>query len=258
MWLTEQYRAFLAALQFLSILSLPGARQLFDEDVIGTRIIVGGAYFPLIGLLLALLPTGFALFLMPLLPPLVSAILLLILQQMLTGGLHFDGLTDSFDGLLGGKNKAQRLDIMQDSRVGSFGVLGGVCVLLLKFACFASLANHQLLLAFLLITPTARWCMLFALYLFPSARETGLGYHYHRATTREQLIVAGIISLALAVVTGRIIGIIVWMVLSLLTLVIGGWIMSLIDGLTGDNYGAIAELTETLGLLLLVCLRAWF
>ncbi len=258
MWFSEQYKEFLAALQFLSIFSLPGARQLFDEGIMEERLIVGAAYFPVIGILLATALGLLTLITTPYLPALVIAALLLTAHIILTGGLHLDGLMDSYDGLFGGKTIEERLEIMRDSRVGSFGVLGAACILLLKFACLTSLSERQLWLAFLIIMPTARWCMVLALYLFPNARETGLGSAFRQAVTREHMLIAGVLSLAVAILVGRIPGLIVWFVVSLAALGMGKWITRLLGGLTGDSYGAIAETMEALAFLLLVFMRSSF
>ena len=66
--------------------------------------------------------------------PGVTAVLVLALGAMLTGGLHEDGLSDTADGLYGGWTKARRLEIMKDSRVGSYGVLALVLVTLARWA----------------------------------------------------------------------------------------------------------------------------
>lgn len=258
MWLTEQYKEFLAALQFLSIISLPGARQIFDEGVLEARLIIGAAYFPVVGILLATALGLLTLIATPFLPIMVVAALLLIAHIILTGGLHLDGLMDSCDGLFGGKTIEERLEIMRDSRVGSFGVLGAACILLLKFACLASLSERQLWLAFLIVIPTARWCMVMALYFFPNARETGLGSAFRQAVTREHMLIAGTLSLAVTILVGRIPGLIVWLVMSLAAFGMGKWITQLLGGLTGDSYGAIAETMEAMAFLLLVLMKPWF
>ena len=59
------------------------------------------------------------------------------MQAMLTGGLHEDGLSDTFDGLMGGRDAARRLKIMRDSRIGSFGALALVLVVLMRWSALA-------------------------------------------------------------------------------------------------------------------------
>jgi adenosylcobinamide-GDP ribazoletransferase len=252
----SQYMALVAAVRFLSVLPLPGRTQHFEKDEAPPRLVVGGAYFPLVGLLLAGLLWPLVLLLTPLVPQLALAALLVVGLVMLTGGLHLDGLMDSCDGLFGGSTRERKLEIMRDSRVGSFGVLGGACVLLLKFAFFASLRERSLPFALLVTLPSARWAMVLALRTFPSARPAGLGAAFHQAITTEGVVLAGIVALAIVLVVGQLIGLIVWVTVTVTTLVLGFWITRSIGGLTGDSYGAIAEVVEVVALLVLVLVRA--
>jgi adenosylcobinamide-GDP ribazoletransferase len=250
----DQYREFVAALRFLSTLMLPGTAHLFDKDEIGERVIIGSAYFPVIGLLFALLLWLLILILSPVASPLVLAALVLIVEVILTGGLHLDGLMDSCDGLFGGKTRERKLEIMRDSRVGSFGVLGGVGLLILKFACFASLSVHALPFVLLMVLPTARWCMVLALHVFPSARTTGLGPLFRQAVTVQHLLIAGSIALLIAIIGGRLMGIGLWIIAAGITFALGTWITRQLGGLTGDSYGAIEEVVEVTTLVAAVFL----
>ena len=252
----SQYMELVAEVRFLSVLPVPGRTQLFENDEATPRLVVGCAYFPLVGLLLACLLWLLVLLLAPLVPQLALAALLVVGLVILTGGLHLDGLMDTCDGLFGGSTRERKLEIMRDSRVGSFGVLGGACILLLKFALFASVSVHALPLALLVVLPSARWAMVLALCVFPSARPTGLGAAFHQAVTTERLVLAGIVALAIVLVAGQLLGLIVWVTVTVTTLVLGLWITRSIGGLTGDSYGAIAEVVEVVALLVLVIVRA--
>ena len=251
-----QYMELLAAVRFLSVLPMPGRAQLFEKDETTPRLVIGAAYFPLVGLLLACLLWLLVLILTPLVPQLALAALLVVGLVILTGGLHLDGLMDTCDGLLGGSTPERKLEIMRDSRVGSFGVLGGACILLLKFALLASVNIHALPLALLLALPSARWATVLALRVFPSARPTGLGAAFHQAITTEGVLLAGIIAVAIVLLAGQLIGLIVWVSVTTAALVLAFWITRSIGGLTGDSYGAIAEVAEVVALLVVVLLRA--
>jgi adenosylcobinamide-GDP ribazoletransferase len=161
---------------------------------------------------------------------------------------------DSCDGLFGGTSRERKLEIMRDSRVGSFGVLAGVCVLLLKFVCFASLKERFLPFALLVTLPSSRWAMVLALRVFPSARPTGLGTVFRQTATTGRLVLAGIIALAIVLVAGQLVGLIVWALVTVATLGLGLWISRTLGGLTGDTYGAIEEVMEVVALLVLVLL----
>ncbi len=251
----NQYTEFAAATRFLSILPVPGSAQLFNKHESTPHIVVGCEYFPLVGLLIAVLLWAFTIVLAPFLPQLVLAALLVAALVILTGGLHLDGLMDTCDGLFGGSTRVRKLEIMQDSRVGSFGVLAGVCVLLLKFAIFSSLTLHALPTALLIALPSARWSMVIALRVFPGARATGLGAAFHQAVTTQRLIITGIISLLIVLVAGQLFGLIALLVATATSLLLGYWMTRSLGGLTGDTYGAIEEVTEAVVLLLLVLLR---
>src|SRR6266516_7828536 len=252
----SQYMELVAAVRFLSVLPMPGREQSLEKDETAPHLAVGSTYFPLVGRLLACLLWLLVLILAPLVPQLVLAALLVVMLVILTGGLHLDGLMDSCDGLFGGSTRERKLEIMRDSRVGSFGVLGATCLLLLKFALFASIRAHTLPLALLIALPSARWAMVLVLRVFPGARPTGLGAAFHQAVTTERMVLASIVALTIVLIAGQFIGLIVWITVTITTLILGSWITRSIGGLTGDSYGAIEEVAEVVALLVLVLVRA--
>jgi adenosylcobinamide-GDP ribazoletransferase len=250
-----QYKRLVAAAGFLSLLSLPGSKQLFADDGIEASPLIGGEYFPLVGVLLAVILLLLTLVLAPLVPKLVLAALLVVALVILTGGLHLDGLMDTCDGLFGGQTRERRLEIMRDSRVGSFGVLAGACALLLKFACFASFGVHALPVVLFVTLPAARWALVLALRLFPGARPNGLGEIFRQDSTSQRLALACALSLVAALLGAQLAGLIVWCVVTLTALALGVWITRKLGGLTGDTYGAIAEVAEIAGLLAFILLH---
>jgi adenosylcobinamide-GDP ribazoletransferase len=262
-WLYQQLRELVAGISFSTTVPIPGSSRLFRNNEVEPRPVIGTAYFPFIGLLIALV-----LCLIPLLfggnflfnaglPGIALAALVIVAEIALTGGLHLDGLMDSFDGLFGGRTRENKLEIMQDSRVGSFGILGAAAVLLLKLAFLSSLSIHQLPLALLVVLPTARAAMIVAVAAFPPARPSGLGATFHQTLTRPRLIAVIVTSLLIALIFGRLAGIIAWVISLLIAYLIGLWLMRSIQGQTGDTYGMTAEVCEVAALLVLVLLRMW-
>lgn len=251
----HEYKKLVAATGFLSLLPLPGSKRLLSEPEAETSPLIGAAYFPLVGLFLSALLWLLILVCAPHLPQLVLAALLVIALVILTGGLHLDGLMDSCDGLFGGFTRDRKLEIMRDSRVGSFGVLGGVCALLLKFACFAGLNAHTLPVIFLLILPSARWTMVLLLHLFPGARADGLGATFRQTVTPRTVALAGAFAIGIVLLSAQISGLFVWCTMTFVALLLGTWITKTLGGLTGDTYGAIAEIAEIVGLLMCIFLH---
>lgn len=254
----EQCREFVAAVQFLTIITIPGSARLFRTSTIAPQFISGSAYFPpvgfIIGVLLSIIPLIFG----SVLPPLVVGALLVAGWIVLTGGLHLDGLMDTCDGVLGRSDRNRKLEIMKDSRVGSFGVLGGVCALLLKFAIVSSLNTSMLLPALWIVPTVARWGMVMTVRAFPTARAGGIGNAFRQTVTVPRLIFAALFSLIVALAFGHFVGLLVWMGATLIALIIGAAVTQNLGGLTGDVYGAVAEVTEAVALLLFLLMHTWF
>lgn len=129
--------------------------------------------FPVVGIIIgALVGTVFSGATAIGLTPVISALLALGVGVMLTGGLHEDGLADLADGFGGGQTRARKLEIMRDSRIGSYGVLALIIVLGLKAL---AMAEAQGIWVFIAIGAGSRACMLAVLELVPPAREDGMG-----------------------------------------------------------------------------------
>jgi adenosylcobinamide-GDP ribazoletransferase len=257
-WWLQQYKEWVAAVRFLSTVPWPGSARLFSTAESDPRLIVGSGYFSLVGELLALLLSLLPFLLGGHVPSLVLAAILLVAQILLTGGLHLDGLMDSCDGLFSGRDVERKLEIMRDSRVGSFGVLGAGCVLLVKFACYASLSVHILPLVLLSVLPSARWAMLLVVYVFPNARSTGLGPAFRQTVTMPRLVCTGLLALIFALIWGHLAGLFIWISATVSALLMGVWIVRVLGGLTGDSYGGIEEATESIVLLLTFFVLPWF
>jgi len=252
--IVRQYKEFVAAVQFLSVLPVPGSARLFSTDHAEAELVIGSLYFPLVGLLIGLILCLLTVFIGPYIPTLVLSALLVVVNIWLTGGLHLDGLMDACDGLFGGRDREHKLEIMRDSRVGSFGVLGGVSILLLKFALLASMNLHQLPVVFLLALSASRWALVFAMYIFPSARPTGLGAAVRQVVTMRRLIIASVLAFLIALIFGHLAGLCVLGIAAFVVVVLGLWVTRSLGGLTGDIYGMMAEVVEVVCLLLLMFL----
>jgi adenosylcobinamide-GDP ribazoletransferase len=254
----EQCMEFVAAAQFLSVFPVPGSTRLFRTSTVDPRYIMGSGYFSLIGFLLGLITCIIPWLLGGFVPIYALSALIVVALVVLTGGLHLDGLMDTCDGVFGRADPDRKLEIMRDSRVGSFGVLGALCVLLLKFALFVSLGVSLLIPALLIVPAVARWTMILTARIFPSARIIGLGAAFRQTVTIPRLVLAALVSLLVALIFGHFVGLCIWLGASVVAVAIGAGIARLLGGLTGDVYGAIIEVTEVVALLLFVLVRFWF
>lgn len=204
------------------------------------------AWYPLVGLVIGALAWLAWKGAMLLFPPLVAGVITLVVWVALTGGLHLDGLTDCCDGLFASVAPERKLEIMKDPHVGAFGVIGLILVLLLKAAVLASLTPASSF-GILLAASLARWCILLA-GLFPLARASGMGADFMSSFRRSFIFWGAIIPLVIAVLLGA------RGVLSALAGVgaaalILWFAKSRIGGVTGDVFGMIVEVVETVVLL---------
>lgn len=106
------------------------------------------------------------------LPYQVAVLVAIVMRLLLTGALHEDGLADFLDGFGGGGNNRQRiLDIMKDSHIGTYGVIGLVLYLLLLFFCLSSMSSEMAALAILAADPYAKMLTAQLVSMMPYARR---------------------------------------------------------------------------------------
>ena len=235
---------FWAALQFLTIFPTP-LRHDADSKIYGQSL----AYFPLVGLLLGVILLGLHFGSKFLLPETVTNTLLVTTLVVLTGAHHLDGLIDTFDGIFAGMSREERLAIMSDTSVGTFGIACVILLLLLKYVCLF----HVSMVPALLLMPTlSRWVMVMAIFIFPYAKSAGMGIGFKQAATWQRITVASAIAIivAIAVLTWK--GLILIAALFIIIFGVAFYFRSRLGGLTGDIYGAINEIGEVTVLLLII------
>ena len=184
------------------------------------------------------------------LPPLVGAALAVTATLAVTGCLHEDGLADTFDGFGGGSGRERKLEIMRDSRIGTYGACALMMSLVLRVGALASLAGPgRVALALIAAHAGARALMPLFLRLVPPARPDGLAADAGRPTPGSVLTAAvlGFVLLLWSLGAGRAI------VALLLLLVVLGVMRRLclrqIGGQTGDAAGALEQINEIVVLL---------
>lgn len=237
---------FWIAWQLLTIIP-PPRHQEYGVDGLGKSIY----FFPMIGLFLGLVLFGLDYLLGLFLPPILINILLVIALIILTGALHLDGFIDTCDGLAPKSLTSDRLKIMSDSRAGSFGVAGGCCLIIAKFAALVALPQELRVTALLLMPVLSRWGMVYTTSIFPAAKKEGMGWDIKQGTTWKGLAVATAFSLIVALVLLWWWSVMLMAVLCVILLAFSKYLCSQFGGLTGDNYGAVNEFAEVVVLILI-------
>lgn len=184
----------------------------------------------------------------------IHAVAVLLSATLLTGGLHLDGLSDTFDGICSWRSPEEKVKIMKDSRVGVMGVLALIFVLSVKFTCLVSLGSYWWIGA-LLAPVWGRWSAFYCLHFFPRL-DSGIASQTSGGT-RNQFIFASIATLAFSGVA-FFFGGISMVKLCLLPVLLApaihlfiGKINRSLGGINGDICGAVSELTEAALLLIL-------
>ena len=247
--LRRELEYFFGAIRFFTRLPVPGWVGHSSEALNRSA-----RYFPAVGLLVGGIGALVFLGAMQLWPQPVAVLLSLAATTYATGAFHEDGLSDSVDGLGGGWDKLRILEIMKDSRVGSYGVVAMVLALLGKFTLLASLDGDLVPLALLAGHALSRFCATVLLATMDYVREDLLSKAKPLATrlsAGEMVVALGCVLAALALlplekaVAGCVLA-------ALATIWLAGKFKRWLGGYTGDCLGAVQQVSEIafyLGLL---------
>ena len=177
-------------------------------------------------------------------PPALAAGLALAAQIALTGGLHEDGLADSADGFWGGATPARRLEIMKDSRIGSYGVVALVLSLGLRWQALSFvLASGQVVAPLVAAAVLSRGTMAVLMAALPNARGDGLSAAVGRPSQATAFLAVGVaLALGFAAAGWALLAPLLW--LSLATIGLAAIARAKIGGQTGDVLGAGQHIGE--------------
>jgi len=252
-------KRLLLAFHFLTIIPIREMRDVSEKEIGGAS-----AFFPAVGLFEGILLLVSATFFMKVFPPELTSGLLILLIVIINGGLHLDGLADTFDAIASRGTKDKKLAIMKDSTVGPIGVIAIVFAVLLKFLALNSLFNFSLptfYFSLFLMPVLARWTMVTAIFHGKSARQDGLGKVFIEHTGVKELLTATFFTAAIC--AAAFIFQYSHLMLYLIFVVPALYISALfatrffyknLGGMTGDTFGAVNEIAT---LLFLTAGNAW-
>ena len=227
---------------------LPAGKQVADPDLAASV----WAY-PLVGALLGAITALVMILASTVLPTTLAAGLALMALVAMTGGMHEDGLADTADGFGGGRDRERKLEIMHDSRVGTYGALALILSLGLRWMAFVHVgAIDTITPALVAAGASSRAAMALVLATTPPARQDGLG-----ALARAPATDVVLLALAIALFPLLHYG---WGLLLLVLVVSASFglvrhlAMRQIGGFTGDVLGAVQQVSEIAVLLAIVAL----
>ncbi|HSI44827.1 MAG TPA: adenosylcobinamide-GDP ribazoletransferase [Methylophilus sp.] len=254
-----QWRYFQLAVGFFTRLPIPALPD-FQEAELNHA----ARYFPLVGLLVGLVAAIVWWLLSLLFPPSIAVLASMAASIYLTGAFHEDGLADSADGLGGGLNRARKLEIMQDSRLGSYGAIALIGMLVFKFQALTALPAAILPFALIAAHASSRLAAVYLMANMSYVRTVGKSKPLATSPTRNDLWWASGFGLwvwvgfaVLLWVNHSGLASLQFLLLTELPVVLVWWwwrslLVRHLQGYTGDTLGAMQQLTELafyLGLL---------
>lgn len=246
-WKIGPFAETLVALRFLTRLPIP-----FVRTVDLPPLAEGMRFFPLAGAVIGAIASATLIGANMLgLPSLLAAALALAVGVLVTGALHEDGLADVADGFGGGRSREDRLEIMRDSRIGTYGTIALCLTFLARAAIYETLSGAQPLTILALLASSAafsRALVVDLLWATRPARSDGLSVFAGRPGKRSALfsLLTGGIGTAAAV------GLVLSPEIAVIAIIAGGLVlagmralaMRQIGGQTGDVCGAVQVMAE--------------
>lgn len=211
----------------------------------------GVVYFPLVGLIVGAFEAAIFYISSRVVTFNISIFITVISHVAITGAIHIDGLGDTIDGIFSGREKERILEIMKDSRVGTFGALGIIFLIVGKIITLSSINAIEIYKAIIIAPIISRTLITFLMYKRKYAREKeGMGDLFISVLEKKNFIIALIIGIILISTIGRIKGVTLLIICFFLTILFRNYIEKRIDGVTGDILGASVELNELLVFLI--------
>jgi len=230
---------FFIAVQFLTRVPVPGVLNSSEEEL-GKA----AAFFPLVGVAVGGGAALVFLMMQRVLPLSASVLCAITFTAFITNAFHEDGLADAFDGFGGGWTKDRVLEIMRDSRIGTYGTLALIFLILGKLNFLSSLPSAQIWRWLIIAHMGARWTILPLCVWLPYARAEGQGKLVAKQVGALEVATAtATLLVALLLIPWRA-ALAALLVTSLVTLLSGLYFRARLQGITGDCLGATNQLTE--------------
>lgn len=238
--LLTELRLLLMAVQYFTRVPMPAWVGHSAEQLSGTA-----RYFTTVGIFVGTVGAAVLWATSLILPGPLPVILSTAATLLLTGAFHEDGLADTFDGLGGGATRERALEIMKDSRVGTYGVAALVLTLLIKVAALSALPVTLAIVVLIAGHAFSRACAVTLLFAgrYVGNPELSRARAVARPMGRGEFLFAAIIGLVPLYWCGM--HAVAGVVSALLVLyVLARWFVRRLGGFTGDTLGAAQQLTE--------------
>ncbi len=250
MGIRRQGHALLSAVQFLTRLPVPGGMHSADAN--DQRLADALVWFPVVGVAIGVYTGGIIWAAAQLWPMMLAILLGLVAEAVLTGALHEDAVADCADAFGGGWTREDVFRILKDSRLGSFGGLTLILVVVLRITALVELPLSQLFAVTVAAATSGRWIMVILLAGYPPVPERESLMRAFSTLSPLGFIGAALFALIghgwwFWLAPGRCLG---GLTASVVLCGLWGWFVCLrLGGLTGDTIGAAGYLAQLTMLL---------
>ena len=244
---------FIGLLQFMTRIPIK-ADIGFDEEFHKSIV-----YFPLVGFVIGLISFVIGRLANIIFDSFLTSILIVASEVILTGGLHIDGLGDTFDAIYSNRDKERMLEIMKDSRLGTNSLLAILFLILIKIGLLNSMISNNLMCLVIFMPMVSRLAVIVMLYKTVTPREKGMGNIFIGKATLSMFVVAILYTVIILTSLAKFVfmSTTINMIKLLLSIVVVMLFNELfkrriykkIDGVTGDILGCTIELGELIFLL---------
>jgi adenosylcobinamide-GDP ribazoletransferase len=242
-------QAFLLMVQFVTRIpikmSLPCEKEDFKRGIV---------FFPLIGFIIGIAQWIIYFVLHKIMPINLLSVIIALDGFIITGGFHLDGFSDMCDGFFSSRGKERIIEIMKDSRVGTFGALALISDFIIKIYAIQNVSSLNTSLVIIMSPIIARTFTVWIMYIGKPAKNSGIGNLTINNIDLNGCIISTIISLAIVICLAINSISILKVVVMYMTAFLGMFILNRlsnnkIDGITGDILGACTEIGEMLVLI---------
>lgn len=246
LYVRHQLNLFFTALQFYTRLPAPKWLVYRPEN-----LSLATAYLPFVGWIVGLTAGAVWVAADYLTNPSIAVLCSMAISILLTGAFHEDGFADVCDGFGGGWTREKILEIMKDSRVGTYASAGLILILALKFALLQSIAGRESAVIGVLISGHAlsRLMPVFVIYMLPYSRDTD-SKAKPVAEKPPFFVLISAVAFGILPLFGMVVYLrqpqllVAILVLGMITILLARYFKKWIGGYTGDCLGAIQQVCE--------------
>ncbi|NLY43986.1 MAG: adenosylcobinamide-GDP ribazoletransferase [Clostridiaceae bacterium] len=215
----------------------------------------GANFFVIIGFLIGLSQYTLFIFLEKIIHVSFAVLSMIIFDVVITGAMHIDGFGDTCDGFFAFKGKDKIMEIMKDSRIGTFACIGIALNLLIKYEGYLILAGSTKIMTIPIIHMISRFSVILLSCIGKPAKKEGSGNLFINTVTLKEVLVNALIALAIGFLVGYWLETIILMLSAVvITLLFNFLCNSKINGVTGDCLGANNELVTLFSIIILSAL----